>query len=140
MDHQISNELPPLQNPEQNPQGAQNYSEAPDASGVNEVQAGQNFESGVTQGSPIMTTQPAPTVQIAMPAPGTPASQSMPSATGMPQIADDADLIEKEWVIKAKHIIAKTLHDPYEQNKQVEQMKADYMKKRYNRDIKIADE
>jgi hypothetical protein len=34
-----------------------------------------------------------------------------------PQIADDVDLIEKEWVNKAKSIVAKTKDDPREQSK-----------------------
>ena len=63
-----------------------------------------------------------------------------PVAGGTPQIADDTDLIEKEWVIKAKEIVARTKHDPYEQNKQVERMKADYMKKRYNKDIRVIED
>ena len=57
-----------------------------------------------------------------------------------PQIADDADLIEKEWVIKAKEIISRTKQDPYQQNKEVERVKVDYMKKRYNKDIKLTEE
>ena len=54
--------------------------------------------------------------------------------------AQDADLIEKEWVLKAKEIVARTHGDPYEQNSEINKIKADYIKKRYNKDIKqIAD-
>lgn len=52
--------------------------------------------------------------------------------------AQDTDLIEKEWVQKAKEIVAKTHGDPYTQNKEINKMKADYIKKRYNKDIKQA--
>ena len=48
----------------------------------------------------------------------------------------DADLIEKEWVLKAKEIVARTHGDPYEQNSEINKIKADYIKKRYNKDIK----
>jgi hypothetical protein len=50
--------------------------------------------------------------------------------------ADDADLIEKEWVAKAKEIVAHTHGDPYIQNKEINKIKAQYIKKRYNKDIK----
>ncbi len=73
----------------------------------------------------------------------TPASManSVPMSTGiMPLIADDADLIEKEWVEKAKQIVDSTKHDPYRQNKELTRVKADYLKKRYNKDIKLNEE
>lgn len=52
-----------------------------------------------------------------------------------PTIADDIDLIEKEWVEKAKEIVGKTRSNPFLQNKAISEMKADYIKKRYNKDL-----
>lgn len=52
-----------------------------------------------------------------------------------PMIADDVDLIEKEWVEKAKKIVAQTKDDPYKQNEEINKVKADYIKKRYNKTI-----
>lgn len=52
-----------------------------------------------------------------------------------PQIADDVDLIEKEWVEKAKEIVEKTKENPYLQNKAISEIKADYIQKRYNKNI-----
>jgi hypothetical protein len=57
-----------------------------------------------------------------------------------PMIADDNDLIEKEWVIKAKQIVEQTKDDPYNQNEQIVRLRADYLKKRYNKDIKMSKE
>ena len=57
-----------------------------------------------------------------------------------PMVAEDIDLIEKEWVKKAKDIVAMTLGDPYRQNQQISEMKVDYIKKRYNKDIKLRKE
>jgi hypothetical protein len=54
-----------------------------------------------------------------------------------PATADDSDLIEKEWVEKAKQIVAATREDPHAQNRQMSRFKADYLKKRYNKDIKV---
>lgn len=56
-----------------------------------------------------------------------------------PQIADDVDLIEKEWVMKAKEIVAKTKDNPNLQSSELSKFKADYLKKRFNKDIKTSD-
>jgi hypothetical protein len=65
----------------------------------------------------------------------TPQTTSIP----IPTEAEDNDLIEKEWVERAKQIVAHTKHDPHEQQKALSLMKADYMKKRYDRDIKVSE-
>lgn len=57
----------------------------------------------------------------------------------MPQIADDTDLIEKEWVDRAKRIVEHTRNDPHQQTKEMNAMKADYLKKRYNKDLKLSE-
>ena len=59
---------------------------------------------------------------------------SVPTPTG----AQDADVIEKEWVDRAKKVVEQTRHDPHEQNKQLNIYKADYMHKRFKKDIKVA--
>ena len=60
-----------------------------------------------------------------------------PAASAATLAADDADLIEKEWVEKAKAIVASTRHDPRTQNRELNKFKADYMQKRYNKTIKV---
>lgn len=55
-------------------------------------------------------------------------------------IADDTDLIEKEWVERAKEIVHKTKDNPYLQNKAIAKMKADYIKKRYNKDLRVQED
>lgn len=57
-----------------------------------------------------------------------------------PQIADDNDLIEPEWVDSAKAIVERTHDDPYQQNKEISKLKADYMLKRYKKQIKVTEE
>lgn len=133
MEHKISNELPQI------PDGA-----------LPEQPMQQVYGAEMLRTQAIETEQAAPTAQggyVPQPQalPIAPLQQSTPPtpgdpSTAMPTIADDADLIEKEWVEKAKEIVARTRHDPYEQNKEVERMKADYMKKRYNKDIKITED
>lgn len=138
MEHKVGNELPPLAtgneaastvpSPEQQGQGSDT-----------EIQAAKSVETG--------SSQPAgdPAVHQAVIAGLAQASQSASTPaplgnTQTPIIADDNDLIEKEWVLKAKEIVAKTRQDPYQQNKEVERIKADYMKKRYNKDVKVTDD
>ncbi|MCW1908847.1 MAG: hypothetical protein KIH63_005930 [Candidatus Saccharibacteria bacterium] len=68
----------------------------------------------------------------------------VPPAGGLtitaPQIADDNDLIEPEWVDSAKAIVERTHDDPYQQNKEIGKLKADYMLKRYKKQIKVSEE
>jgi hypothetical protein len=52
--------------------------------------------------------------------------------------ADDKDLIEKEWVTKAKAIVERTREDPYKQSEELSLLKADYLQKRYNKTIKLS--
>jgi len=66
---------------------------------------------------------------------GVASSSSVSSTTNSPMIADDVDLIEKEWVEKAKEIVNKTKDNPYLQNKAISEIKTDYIKKRYNKDL-----
>jgi len=94
----------------------------------------------LNRGAPVAQTAAMPTMPL--PAVGSsPQSPALPAASNavLPDGADDSDLIEKEWVEKAKQIIEKTRHDPHEQTKEVTLLKADYMKKRYNKTIKLSE-
>ena len=84
--------------------------------------------------APIAT--PVDPTQLAVPQAIQPVSQPTDGvATGLPAIAADDDLMEKEWVDKVKKIIDLTRGNPYEQAKSVAALQADYLKKRYNRTI-----
>jgi hypothetical protein len=52
-----------------------------------------------------------------------------------PTVASDEDVIEKEWVDKAKKIIAETKDDPFTRTTRVNELQKDYLKKRYNKDL-----
>ena len=62
----------------------------------------------------------------------------MPAQDNPTQASDDSDRIEKSWVIKAKQIVESTRNDPYKQSEELSLFKADYMKKRYNRTVKVS--
>jgi hypothetical protein len=53
----------------------------------------------------------------------------------MPILANDDDLIEKEWVDKAKKIILETKDDPYRREQEVGKLQAEYLRKRYGREL-----
>ncbi|CAN5163197.1 hypothetical protein BH09PAT3_BH09PAT3_2910 [soil metagenome] len=86
---------------------------------------------------PAMPNPPAGAAPLASSMP-TQAAPTTPSS-GAPELADDGDLIEKEWVAKVKQVLAATAHDPLEQSKQFTELKADYMQKRYGKSIKSED-
>jgi hypothetical protein len=55
--------------------------------------------------------------------------------TMTPSNADDSDLIEKEWVEKAKAIVEKTRRNPFLQSQELNQFKAEYLQKRYGKNV-----
>ncbi len=57
------------------------------------------------------------------------------SATNSPLVAADEDLIEKEWVDKAKEIIQHTKDDPHTRTQKVNELQRDYLQKRYGRAV-----
>ena len=94
---------------------------------------------------PGTNSQPAPPMTIIpLPLPTTAtltaSSQAAPishSQVAGFQIADDKDIIEPEWVHKAKAIAIQNRNDPYKQSEELTVFKADYMQKRYNKTIKL---
>jgi hypothetical protein len=77
---------------------------------------------------------------------------AQPQAVGMPPatavqattttvVADeDSDALDEEWVNKAKAIVEQTKADPYVESKELGKAKADYLRIRYNKQIKVAEE
>lgn len=53
--------------------------------------------------------------------------------------AAEGDRIEKEWVSRAKTIVAKTQDDPHAQKDAVSKVKAEYIQKRFNKVISTDD-
>lgn len=59
------------------------------------------------------------------------------TVSGIPSVAADEDLIEKEWVDKAKKIISDTKEDPYTRDEEVSKLQVEYIKKRYGRSVSL---
>jgi hypothetical protein len=82
----------------------------------------------------VATPPPLPSMQPANDAAQT--TTSTPSDDN-PLVANDDDLIEKEWVNRAKKIVSDTKYDPYLQEREVSKLQADYLKKRYGKEVKL---
>lgn len=78
---------------------------------------------------PPLQVVSAPTPAIAADDVVTPIVDDLPIAAG------DDDLIEKEWVDKAKKIIMQTKDDPYRREQEVNKLQADYLRKRYGKEL-----
>jgi len=83
---------------------------------------------------------PSPDPVAAQPAPDPSTTSTAAPVTDdgtNPDIAADVDVLEKEWVKKAKEIVDATKSDPRKQKTELSKFKADYMKKRYDKDIRL---
>lgn len=59
--------------------------------------------------------------------------------SNMPLVAKDDDLIEKEWVEKAKQIVTQTKDNPHQREEKVTELHVDYLKKRFGRELGAAE-
>lgn len=85
----------------------------------------------VSDAAAAATAAATPVVVPAQPAPP-PTTTAQPSST-TPLVAGDEDLIEKEWVDKAKEIIEQTKDDPHARTQKVNELQRDYLQKRYGK-------
>lgn len=58
-----------------------------------------------------------------------------PLSTELPLSAEDIDLIEKEWVTKAKAIVSSTMGNPRRQSQELSNVKSQYIAKRFNKEL-----
>lgn len=97
----------------------------------------------VNSQTPVIPAMPVGTAPKDPPslttAPGSVPVTRIPISDG-PTVANDSDLIEKEWVNKAKFIVESTRIDPHRQNKELNKFKADYIRKRYNKQLKVSED
>ena len=132
----------PMPNNLESSSPAPEVQQAPGAlQGVESVSGNAPERSGERHPSvaPSATAIPMPiqALPTAQPAAAPSISSAQPAAD--PLIADDVDVIEKEWVDKAKKIVSATKEDPYQQEKEVSKLQADYLMKRYNKKVKLTE-
>lgn len=61
--------------------------------------------------------------------------QAAVQSASTPTTASDDDLIEKEWVDRAKKIVIDTREDPYSREEAVSKLQKEYKQKRYGRGV-----
>ena len=91
----------------------------------------QRAEAAPVAPSPVL---PAPVVAPAPPVP-VQGDAAAPQSSTLPLVANDDDLIEREWVKKAKEIIVETRDDPYRREQEVGKLQVDYLRKRYGKEL-----
>ncbi len=109
----------------------------PETTGERTLEREQNMRSidaAPLAPPPIVFTPPV------VPQPLAPTAAPDPSTDDdNPAVAGDADLIEKEWVDKAKKIIRDTRDDPYRREQEVNKLQIDYLQKRYGKQLGATD-
>lgn len=103
-------------------------------SGAESREAAAESAARQADGTPVLPTPVLPTT-----VPQAPVSDATVAQDDTPLVAADEDLIEKEWVDKAKKIILETRDDPYAREAAVTQLQADYLRKRYGKELGSAD-
>ena len=88
---------------------------------------------------PTEPVQAPPALALPMPManPINDSNAIQPAAPAATRTANDTDLIEKVWVDKAKKIVSETKDDPYQQEREVTKLQAEYIHKRYGKEVKL---
>lgn len=109
------------------------------------VEQGSETKEGLADGpkgdpaaaQPAFTPPPLPVID---PVQGSTTSPKDDHTASNPATAGDDDLIEQEWVEKAKKVVAENRDDPHAQDIAIGRLQADYLKKRYGKIIALPKE
>lgn len=98
-----------------------------------------NEREAAPQANPVWFGSSAadPTGQSSVPATYASADQSLIGGAGSPAGAADGDTIEPEWVRAVEQAIDQYREDPYRLAIAISNLRADYLNKRYNKQIKV---
>lgn len=91
-----------------------------------------------SQTSPPLASQSTPII-----IPDTPAPVIGSDDNNLPtvpvQTTDHKDQIEKQWLERAKSVVAVTKDDPFKQKAEMSKVKAEYIQKKFNKKIRVDD-
>jgi hypothetical protein len=118
-------------------QGAAAYGayKAPEAAPV----VAENASQLPPAAPPLPPMAQAPVNALPQATVGMPPATTVPAAGSVPA-DDDSDALDEEWVNKAKAIVEQTKSDPYMESKELGKAKADYLRIRYNKQIKVSED
>jgi hypothetical protein len=94
----------------------------------------QAAEAGVRVSDAVASASAATAAAVPIAPTQATTDATIPQST-TPLAAADEDLIEKEWVDKAKEIIQQTKDDPHARTAKVNELQRDYLQKRYGKVI-----
>lgn len=110
-------------------------SQEPEMSGVSAMERDPLLNLGAKQTMPQTQAIPMPTQPVITTDDNRSSDDSL--QTNALKVVQDKDLIEKEWVDRAKAIVESTREDPYKQSESLTMLKSDYMRKQFNKTIKL---
>ncbi len=132
-----------LEKAKQNPEVVANSEQAKKLEGVplNTLEHLGGVESheqdtGISQAGPQAASGTTITLPSVHPTADDAATSQTTGAQTPPTAADD-DVIEKEWINKAKTVLNHTKGDPYTKEREVSKLQADYLQKRYGKQVKM---
>lgn len=136
-----------LPNPELNMSGQ--LREMPENSDVASAQGAERLSA--VEATPTAPPMQQPATQFASDATNfvtlttqtqanTPSTGSTAARTALSARDDDETLIDKECISKAKAIVRQTSTDPFLQTKELTKIKADLLKRRYGKELKLSEE
>ncbi len=130
--------------------------QAPPSPGVSyEIPAAGQTPEILPAASPEQRIETRPSAELAPPPPPVPPMPTQPvppvpqqstsvtladDAAVNPMAANDDDVIEKEWVDRAKQVILQTKDNPFAREKAIGELQRDYLMKRYGRQIGSSDD
>jgi len=96
-----------------------------------------NSVTGLPQSglNPAVAAAPA---EMGAAVPPAPQQYSQPVAGSVPMIAEDSDIIEKEWVAAIQKTLDQYKDDPYLLSKAMTALRQDYLQKRYGKTVEAA--
>lgn len=106
----------------------------PELSPEHSQEVAPNQERSPIEMAPPVPMQPLPPLPQQQPG-ATPADDTNAVISSNPISANDDDMIEKEWVSRAKQILTQTKDDPYAREKAIGELQRDYLMKRYGKQL-----
>lgn len=103
-----------------------------------EVRQESDVERSMERSPVEMAPQPPQQPAVSSPFPANPIApnnDTSQSISSNPISANDDDVIEKEWVSRAKQILSQTRDDPYAREKAINELQKDYLMKRYGKQL-----
>jgi hypothetical protein len=89
----------------------------------------------------VNPTLQAATAQQPVPSIAIDATQSQGTIAHGQKSDDESDsVLDEEWIEKARTIVEKTRNDPYIQSREINRIRAQFMKAQYNRTIKTVED